>query len=277
LNILIYHHDDNDGFLSAAVASIALLEDLKFEVGHYDGTHNVAAIEEADYIYVLDYTLPDDLMEKYSNKIIWIDHHVSSIERLGRLGLRGKTQIGKSGCLLTWEYFYPNLNPPLVVQIVNDRDVWKWEMGERTAAFHEASRMFMSNVERWKELINDDALTSHYITQGYEILRFIRNIVDIYNNNFAWEGEFEGYPAVFLNGSGIISGELHKRLREAHPKAEIAVVFMFQKDQVNVGLYRADWSDVDLSLIAGKYGGGGHAGASGFFITHAEWIKLIKE
>jgi hypothetical protein len=138
--------------------------------------------------------------------------------------------------------------------------------------------MFMKDYKRWKDLLTDDFYTAGYLVTGREVLDFIRHIVDEYNSSYAWEGMFESHRVVFLNGTGSLSGELHKRLREAHPDALFAVVFMVRKDKVTVGMYRRDGVNYpSLGQIALRYGGGGHDGAAGFFTDHEEWIKIIKE
>lgn len=286
--VLIYHHHDNDGYLAAATAYKHLITDpknyIRFTVGKYDSHIDFDLLKWADEIYILDYSLPKAVMERFFDKIIWIDHHKPAMINIGLLEsslgkeIRGIREIGKSGCLLTWEYFNNNSNKiPRVTELVNDRDVWNWHFGDDTAAFHEASRMFSSSLTTWLALLSNDSQTEHEVERGKTLLSFIRDIVDEYNKEFAWEATFEGHKAVIMNGSSKISGELHKRLRENHPDAEFAVTFMMNKEQVSVGMYRQDHSAVDLSKIALKYGGGGHEGAAGFYIDYEGWCKLLND
>jgi oligoribonuclease NrnB/cAMP/cGMP phosphodiesterase (DHH superfamily) len=286
--ILIYHHNDNDGYLAASIADLYLRarhSAVAFRVGNYDGVHDEAALKVADTIYVLDYTLPIGLMDKYFDKIYWIDHHKTAIENMKKIEAHrgpfaGIREIGVSGALLTWRFFFgaPTLKVPTVVELVNDRDVWKWEFGETTAVFHEASRMFMKDYERWQQLLENDAETSACLTKARPMLAYMREIINEYISSYAWEGMFEGHRVVFLNGTGAISGELHKMVREQHPDALFAVVFMVKQDKVTAGLYRRDGVKYpSLGTIAARYGGGGHDGAAGFFTDHDEWSKIIKE
>lgn len=285
--ILIYHHCDNDGYLAAAIADDFLKvtnNNIEFRVGKYDGVHDEEALKWADFVYVLDYTLPMPLMDRYFDKIIWIDHHKTAIESMtkieeNRRKFEGLRAIGKSGALLTWIYFYGrDAKVPRVVDLVNDRDVWDWQLGEPTAAFHEASRMFMPYYGEWQAMLDNDKLTEEKVGYGFTLLTFIRHIIDVYNSSYAWDGMFEGHYVVFLNGTGALSGELHKRLRESYPETKFAVVFMVRADKVTVGMYRQDGvTDVSLGKIAQKYGGGGHDGAAGFYTDHDEWTKVIKE
>lgn len=308
MKYLIYHHSDNDGYLAGAIASLFLSQKpfstIWYKVGNYDTERdeaNIKELEEADVIYVLDYSLPVHLMDKFFDKIVWIDHHRTSMDNLASLEkshnkpFKGVREIGKSGCLLTWNYFMQsewgslieskthswrdNQNKiPWVVKVVDDRDIWKWEYGEATAAFHEISRMFMPYYDEWQSLLLDDQKTDERIQSGYSFLNYIRGIVDVYNDSFSWQGYFEGHPVVFLNGSGIISGELHKRLRESNPGMAFAITFMVRDSKVTVGLYRTEGiTHVSLGKIAHNYGGGGHDGAAGFHTNHDEWTKIIKE
>lgn len=277
-------------YLSASIADDAIRNDYNeviHRVGVYDDWHDEEALDWADKVYVLDYSLPIPMMEKYIDKIVWIDHHRTAMDNLALIEKRrgkefvGLRAIGKSGALLTWIYFYGDADPaPLVVQLVDDRDVWKWELGEDTAAFHEASRMFMKDYATWKSLLRDDSAVNNLVTKGHGYLHFIRHVVDTYNESLAWDGMFEELPVTFLNGSGMISGELHKRLRESHPNTVAAVVFSVTQDKVRVGMYRNDDNpqrNFSLGKIATKYGGGGHDGAAGFHTDFEEWGKIIKE
>jgi uncharacterized protein len=297
--ILIYHHSDNDGYLAGTIANLFLSQvsyhEIKFTVGKYDNNEDLKALDWADTIYLLDYSLPMELMRRYVNKLIWIDHHKSAIDNVTvtveihtKEPIAGLREIGKSGSLLAWEYFcvselaekisWAIKKVPLVVQLVNDRDIWAWEFGEDTAAFHESTRKFMISYTTWEKLLENDRATKKEVQEGYKLLGFVRDIVDTYNESFAWEGMFEGYPAIFLNGSALVSGELHKRLREAHPFVSLAVIFMVKYDKVTFGIYRNNGlKNLDLGRIAMKYGGGGHEGAAGFYTDYKEFIKILKE
>lgn len=290
MRILIYHHCDNDGFLAASIASAHLGSDyneVKFRVGNYSEKHDEQALDWAEKVYVLDYSLPIPLMDKYFDKIVWIDHHLTAIDNMLKIEkaknktFDGLRTLGKSGALLTWMFFKgEGLKIPLVVKLVNDRDVWRWVYGEDTAAFHEASRMFMKDYTTWQKLLKCDILTEEFVSKGHNYLHFIRHVVDTYNESLAWEGMFEELPIVFLNGSSIISGELHKRLRERYPNAVAAMVFSVIQEEVRVGLYRNDDNprkNFSLGKIATKYGGGGHDGAAGFHTDLEELNKIIKE
>jgi len=66
------------------------MHDLNYEfvVGSYSETHPISKMDAAAKIYLLDYSLPIDLIDKYFNKLVWIDHHVSAIEKTKQIQKR---------------------------------------------------------------------------------------------------------------------------------------------------------------------------------------------
>lgn len=49
----------------------------------------------------------------------------------------------------------------------------------------------------------------------------------------------------------------------------------FDGQVVSVSLYGVAWKHVDLSVIATKYGGGGHRGACGFRVSLAQLNSIL--
>lgn len=284
--ILIYHHSDNDGYLAATIAMDFFQDcDLKVAVGCYDDDHDIGLLEWATEVYVLDYCLPLKLMEQYFDKIIWIDHHprhfsgVWNIEAQVGKTMKGLRVYGKSGCLLTWEYFYGKDHPrPLVVKLINDRDVWEWKLGDDTATLHEISRQFVTNYHYWNQLLRDEDLLSQKIQEGKSIVFHTQTTIKQLIDEYAWEGNFAGYKVAFLNLPTKLSGETHRLMKQTYPNTDFILLFLVNRSRCYVNLYRTDHnrSDLDLGEIAERYGGGGHSGASGFYIDTVDFAKILE-
>lgn len=284
--ILIYHHSDQDGYLAAAIAHYFLSKEklnvIKFESGDYAMSDvKFDALRWADKVYILDYSLPNKVMEQFFDKIVWIDHHKTAMQEKGvieaQLGKQfdGIRQIGKAGCLLTWEWFTDE-EAPLVLKLVNDRDVWNWKFGTDTAAFHEASKVFLRDISEWTSMLTDDAITERYLREGEKILQYIEVLIKEQIETFAFEGELAGHKTAFLNMSTHLFGETSRQLRAAYPQYEFVVMFIVSNRGVRVSLYRQDGLTApDMSEIAEQFGGGGHEGAAGFYISAEKWSSII--
>jgi hypothetical protein len=287
--ILICHHNDNDGYLAAAITKHALLDtaDLFFFEGNFSELPRKDLLDRCSTIYVLDYVLPWEWMIAYRDKIVWIDHHEDRILHAGKIEsqsgitFKGVTNITKCAALLTWEYFNPDTRAPEVVALVNDRDVWKWQLGEATAAFHEGSRAFISDYEKWRSLLQHNGEVYAVIDYGDKVLYHIRGVIDNIIKELAWEGKLWEHRVAFLNCPISISGELHRMLRTAYLKCDFVAIYsdLPKTDQTQVYMYRIS-PDIDLRDITAKfdgYYGKGRPAAAGFIIGSKKWQEIIGE
>jgi oligoribonuclease NrnB/cAMP/cGMP phosphodiesterase (DHH superfamily) len=193
-------------------------------------------------------------------------------------GVRDFTTPGKSGCELTWEYFFPEREMPRAVKLIGDFDTWRWEFKDETAEFCEGLRAedLSHTSALWKRLLwvptkNPAASVSdntmEQISTGIAGIRENGRIVMKYRDNFCidycdtygFETEFEGHKCFAVNlykfGS-LAFGTLIQVY-------DICISFAFDGSKYTVGLYTAK-EDLDVSAIAKKYGGGGHRQAAGF-------------
>ena len=125
--IYIYHHNDHDGIVAAAVfyrhiikTALATEEQIVFNMIDYDKELNFDHInfENDDYAIFLDYSFSskinldrfEDLLnrckDKPTGRIIWIDHHVSSAyiceTRFADYDIPGIRNIALCGAALTY-------------------------------------------------------------------------------------------------------------------------------------------------------------------------------
>jgi hypothetical protein len=80
----------------------------------------------------------------------------------------------------------------------------------------------------------------------------------------AFEFTFEGLRALALIGSGVGSGQFDSRFDPAEHDIMMSINNI-RNEHWRVSMYTT--KDLDLSVLAKKWGGGGHARACGFQVT----------
>ena len=138
-------------------------------------------IEEADEVYVLDFTFIDmgTLAEITGQKLIWIDHHKTAMEENKELwdsNILGKRDITKAASQLTWEYLRSSHPLPTAVEYISKRDVWQFgDKKEVISAFTGACQILLHSPEDadWKDLLascdNKNEKVELYLRVGHAL------------------------------------------------------------------------------------------------------------
>lgn len=301
-----YHSADLDGHCSGAIVKHFVPETILHPI-NYGDAFPWDEIKPEDTVYMVDFCLqPFEDMERLAVlcKLIWIDHHKTSIEefqkRPGMCGLAGGyTKIGVAGCELTWDWF--SKDPlPVAVTLLGRYDVWD-HSDPRALPFQ--YRMRMEDLDplkgegamgKWKSLFLDDgplmlgllgcSSIDGLIKEGELLLRYEEQQNVKVCRAYAFETlmppypicdsveEFIGdgysvYSAICLN-RGMTSSKVFDSIYDPE-KHHLMITFcrLPLHKQTNGGWTVSLYStreDVDCGAIAKMFGGGGHKGASGF-------------
>jgi oligoribonuclease NrnB/cAMP/cGMP phosphodiesterase (DHH superfamily) len=168
----IIYHGDPDGECSASIVCHYL--DREEEVKRYlykmDYGDDLPFFEDdVTTLYVLDIAFDPLTMGVLVDHfpVIWIDHHKTSIDKLKEfLYLDGIRAEGDAACTLTWEYLFPGEPEPLVSQLIADRDLWKFKLGDKTRNFYDYY-LFKAPVPgdpTWTEWLSDQHIYDDLIT-----------------------------------------------------------------------------------------------------------------
>jgi oligoribonuclease NrnB/cAMP/cGMP phosphodiesterase (DHH superfamily) len=268
MKTLCVHHNDVDGCASAAIVRRALGSQISMQEINYGDLVPWEIVAEMDRVVIVDFSLPRSEMQRIAQgrDLIWIDHHISALEELAGLSPSwpGLRDTGEAACVLTWRYFFPEIPLPRAVVLIGDRDVWRWAE-EDTGSFDEGLHQKDTDPENdalWRPLLDDDPqAVSQLIAQG-SVLREARlRAIHLEVDRYGFPATFEGYSTLVINRRG--NGDLGETIRQSGYELAYCYVDNFQNGKLMtfVTLYS---SDVDVSEIARKFGGGGHPGASGF-------------
>ena len=100
------------------------------------------------------------------NKLLIIDHHKSAERELSDIPDNLKIfDMNHSGAMLTWFYFYPNVESPLLIKYIEDRDIWTKAL-PNTDDFHSWFCTVPREFEEYNKYLDDDLLTSMIKTKG---------------------------------------------------------------------------------------------------------------
>lgn len=281
----IFHHNDMDGYGSAHVIKKKLgLTQSDIERDFIEVTHDIekdrkkfSTCKENEEVYIVDYSFTEDthdilaeLMKK-NCKIVWIDHHVSSLELIENYPeykrISGIIKNGISGALLTYLHLYrvrdfDITEAPEYLQLISDYDCWHLKMNPRTDNFKLA---YDCAENKWEFLDQcfDNRYDSGFILKMCERGQIVKNFIDnenkYYRETYGYESEFEGMKVFVVpkDSNSWIFGDLIE-------KYPMVVNYGFDGEKYVYSLYTHKKFPTDCSKIAEKYGGGGHKAAAGF-------------
>ena len=273
---VLYHASCTDGS-GAALAAWMHLGDTRDngEVIEYIPVqygNEPPEINEGENIFIVDFSYPRSVIEKMSMKasrIVIIDHHKTAEQDLSEPFENAQCEIdinfdmGMSGPVLTWAYFTLAEVPALLLYI-QDRDLWRWELDDTADIIKGLS--LNEDWREWQMFIDKPELLKQLKIGGAAINRYLYIKADEITDTWPtyWNIEQETVPLYNLPGY-MLSDTLHMAL-EKYPECSYAVgYFDFPEKRIYSLRSRKD-SDVDVSEIAKKHGGGGHKHAAGFSV-----------
>jgi len=286
-----FYHTDMDGKCAGAIVYkfYKLDRDYTKEIGeqcefipiNYNDDFPFNKIVPNETIIIVDFSLQKDgefeKLKAITDKIIWIDHHKTSIEKHKDFECIGVRKDGVAGCVLAWQYFYPNKELPRIVDMLGAYDIWDFsKYGNELNELQAGIRLFNTKPEspEWEKWLSTEIVGAEldgigFLNDGlFGLGSLLENgrIALKYRDN-TWSGlikawsfwvEFEGYKAICCN-AGSVSSQLFDSVKEDY---DLMMSFVFDGKQWTVSIYSK--KDIDCSKIAKKYGGGGHKKAAGF-------------
>jgi oligoribonuclease NrnB/cAMP/cGMP phosphodiesterase (DHH superfamily) len=286
--VIIYHSKDLDGYCSGAICK-RKYPDAKLIGYDYGQLFPWDEIPAGEPVIMVDVSLDMMDMEKLaclSTKLTWIDHHASAINAYNEYKehqlwsneyITAVLQIGIAACEIAWEYLFPDEQMPEAVSMLGIYDTWRqsepgysWE--SLILPFQYGMRLFVKDADSFPQSIFNHSNLNTIIADGNTILEYQRQ-QDKLAMHGAFECEFQGYKAIMCNVRGVGSLAFDSVLKPEH---EIMVGFGYTGRQWSFSL-RTVKEDVDVSLIAKQFGGGGHRKAAGFAVDNLSDVIDLTE
>ncbi len=272
----------------------------------YNYNHPIPDLSEYDKVIMCDISFPAEDMWQIQHKVgyenfAWIDHHISAMNdtnnyyrsnALGHIGGLRDTKF--AACELTWQYFFNDKPMPEIVRLLGRYDCFGHKgtyEEQKVLEFQYGARQYISNYEQaYTYLVesiskqNESDVLKNIHDVGKNIYNFLCvEAKQIYRSRFE----------ILLNEAFNVGAGLNSNLRkfacinrerfnpinfgiDYHKDGyEGCAAFYFDGKVFHFSIYN-DNSNVDCSVIAKFYNGGGHKGAAGFRLSSEEFYNLIR-
>lgn len=279
-DVCIYHVNCADGF-GAAWAIWKRWPTTEFIPAGYGA---VAPDVVAKDVLIVDFSYPADqlaAMARSACSIIVLDHHKSAQAELanfhpfygnhgdvvrGLATARGEVKNvlvnfdqSRSGAVMAWQFAHPKVCVPDILQYVQDRDLWLFELEnsrEINAYISTLDHEFSDWSSLW--LMNDAERI------GAAILRLQRKNLDALLNASTRTMRIGGHVVPVANVPFYMASDAGNILAEGNA---FAATYFDRADGLRQFSLRSDQSGIDVSDIAKLFGGGGHRNAAGFTMS----------
>ena len=311
----VYHRIDLDGWMSAAIVkhwfntnereavftegnttySEKRVNQITFIGYHYGDP--IPDLSKCDQVIMVDISFPKEemfkLFERLDEDFIYLDHHISAINDSidnGYKACNGIRTTKLAACQLTWQYFFPDIKIPEIVSLLSDYDSFR-NTSKKVLEFQYGARQRISNYEEAygfliksiKGGFTEDTIEYKIWKEGKSIYQYLcTEAKQTYKNGFVIH-----FRNDIKKGNVIENGILRficinkERFNpinfgiDYHKDGYYGVLsFYFDGKLYQCSIYN-DNGQIDCSVIAKQFGGGGHKGAAGFRLTVEQFNNLI--
>ena len=270
-SVVIYHAKCPDGFGAAWAFWKKFGENADYIPMQHG--ENPPDLTDKD-VYIADFSFKKDILIDISKKaksIIVLDHHKTAQQNCEGLDFC-TFDMNHSGAVLAWKFCFPEVETPLLLRYIEDRDLWRWNMpsSEAILSFVDSNEMSFS---RWTEL--DCALDkihskkwSSIRESGFSILNYKNSLIHNLISN-SYRINFHEFNIPVINIS-FFQSEIASNLSVGEP---FAAAYYYDGTVYRFSLRSSEGGE-DVALIAQRFdGGGGHKRAAGFSIRNLQDLE----
>jgi oligoribonuclease NrnB/cAMP/cGMP phosphodiesterase (DHH superfamily) len=260
--IVIYHGGCIDGFTSAWVAWRFLISQGIDNAEYFPALFGGPEPDVEDkHVYILDFSYPRSTltdMESKAKSLVLLDHHKSAEAELDGLPYV-VFDMKRSGAGMAWDYFFFEDARVWLVDYVEDRDLWKWEK-LNSKSINAWIGTAIQTFENWDELCAEGSKKAY--ARGTAVEAYIERYVTEMSAQKRLIS-FAGHDNIpIVNAPYLAISELVGSL------AEDALFAMgwFQRGDGKYQYSLRSRGEFDVSALAQRFGGGGHAQSAGFVV-----------
>jgi uncharacterized protein len=286
-DVCVYHFPCDDGFASAWIAR-KKWPDIRLTPTNYGLPFPEKDIDgapldiEGKNVLIADFSYKPDELKRIGERatsVRILDHHktaeadlrefagasLSVLRNFNGGAVQAYFNMENSGAALTWEFCFPDDPMPIAIQLIEDRDLWRFALPE-SRAFSLYLRAFPRDLDTWTGIFSDlenPAIANRLMAQAHAIESYYDNqIAEIVPTaTLKSLGKWKGVPVA--HAPYAFASDLAHQLLKKHPDAPFAAVVVDAYGGRTWSL-RSEDSRQDVSEVAKQFGGGGHRNAAGF-------------
>ena len=271
--LCIYHSNCADGFGAAwAVRRRLGAENVEF----LPGSHGMPMPDVSDRIVIIvDFSFPLETLQAMAQQaraVLILDHHRTAADALADLEraplhfhawietlpkLSAVFDMNRSGAGITWDFFFPHIQRPALINHIEDRDLWRFKL-KGTREIQANLFSYPYDFEVWDALMDQPIRIS--IADGTAIERkHHKDIAELLASSKR-RMTIAGHDVPVANLPYIHSSDAGHLMAQGE---KFAACYQDTADHRYFSL-RSNDKGMDVGEIAKQYGGGGHRHAAGF-------------
>jgi len=274
--LVLYHADCMDGYAAAwALWKVFANKARYIPVKHQTP---LPAFDDGTELYIVDFCYPAEILvsaAQTASKVVVLDHHISAqkafetyqqIEKLPS-NLEVNFIQEHSGCMIAWQYFHGDTEAPLLLQHIEDHDIWRHQLPkteEICKALYLRLPVHFSAFEKIKLASLQREGTLLLKQQKLNINRLFKARHTVTINNF---------DGLAVNAPGMFASDLGHELAEE--SGTFGLTYFFHGKQQNFECSLRSIGDFDVSKLAVQFGGGGHKNAAGFRVDQKTFLSFL--
>lgn len=292
--VCIYHADCADGFGAAYIVYKYFDGNVKLIAARY--SDDLPDIKPSDIVIMVDFSykleqLQRLVAEKKPSVVLIIDHHKSAIEGLkgqshliddithmvgrkdnfdsfmsyvdtnseGECRVYAYFDLNKSGAGMAWDFFYGHKDRPKLIDIIEDRDLWRFNIPE-TRRVMSAVFSYDMTIDDWDQIFASSL--DRLMAEGEAIERKYQKDLKSILSTKPRTMVIGGHAVPAMNVLPMFASDVGSALCEKG--VGFAVCYNDIGDLRKFSL-RSNFG-TDVSKVAELYGGGGHRNAAGFTV-----------
>jgi oligoribonuclease NrnB/cAMP/cGMP phosphodiesterase (DHH superfamily) len=265
--LCIYHANCADGF-GAALAVWLRFADSRPEfvpASYGEAPPNCAG----HHVLLVDFSYKLPVLEQIlaqAKSVTILDHHKTAEADIQPLldarRVNGEFDMDRSGAAMAWDWCFPDEDRPRLIEYIQDRDLWQFNL-EGTREISAALFSYDQDFEVWKNILTaleDDEGQEFILSMGQTLRRkHNKDLNDLLKATkrrmliCGYSVPVANVPYIFASDAGNIMAE-----------GELFSASYFDTPEGRKFSLRSKEGGMDVSEIAKRFGGGGHARAAGF-------------